>query len=76
VAIDIKGESVAAIAGKPAPTGISVVFVYRIQHKILWERLARDEADPATLASTDNAPSRAGSLPRGKERSAYNNEIG
>jgi hypothetical protein len=46
VAIDIKGESVAAIAGKPAPTDISVVFVYRIQHKILWERLASDEADP------------------------------
>jgi hypothetical protein len=46
VAIDIKGESAAALAGKPAPTGISVVFNDRIQHKILWGRLARDEADP------------------------------
>jgi hypothetical protein len=37
VSININGESAAAIAGKPAPTGISVVFNYRIHHKILWE---------------------------------------
>ncbi|WP_128615088.1 hypothetical protein [Pseudomonas sp. HMWF006] len=38
--------------------------------------LAGDEAGPGTLASTDKAPLRAGSLPQGKKRSAYNNEIG
>jgi hypothetical protein len=37
VSININAESAAAIAGKPAPTGISVVFNYRIHHKILWE---------------------------------------
>ncbi|UVK86320.1 hypothetical protein LOY52_15680 [Pseudomonas sp. B21-051] len=44
--MNIKGESSAAIAGKPAPTGISVVFNDRIHHKILWEWLASDEAGP------------------------------
>ncbi|WP_185022175.1 hypothetical protein [Pseudomonas fluorescens] len=46
MSININAESAAAIAGKPAPTGISVVFNDRIHHKILWEWLASDEAGP------------------------------
>jgi hypothetical protein len=76
VAMNINGESAAAIAGKPAPTGTSVVFNDRIHYKFCGSWLASDVAIQATLASTDKAPSRAGSLQQGKAKPAYNNEIG
>ncbi|MGP6460025.1 hypothetical protein [Pseudomonas parakoreensis] len=46
VSININAESAAAIAGKPAPTGISVVFNDRIHYKFCGSWLASDEAGP------------------------------
>nr|WP_315438583.1 hypothetical protein [uncultured Pseudomonas sp.] len=65
--MNINGESAAAIAGRPAPTGTSVVFNDRIHYKFCGSWLASDVADLGTLASTDQSPSRAGSLPQGKK---------